>query len=173
MVVLYLSYSWVQRLLILNTLKEIIQSSANKSSALYYMDLHTFYSITPPWILGMRVVLSRPVFPWNSAPRMAYRDRKLVVRNALTPMAEKGLPRFPEFLGRLIVKLPPLRCFWDQNTTFTRLLFVIWTNIYEMAAKSLVSSHRLQCFTVIPTSDRRDGCTMKIRQTRLRGIGYF
>ena len=56
------------------------------------------------FILRMRVVLSRRVFPGNSAPRMADRDRKLVVRNALTSMGEKGLPRPPEF-SVLLVKI--------------------------------------------------------------------
>ena len=55
---------------------------------------------------------------------MANRDRKLVVRNALTHMAEKGLPQPPDFSVLLSKKVSPLLYFWDQNTTFTRLLFV-------------------------------------------------
>ena len=41
---------------------------------------------------------SRRVLPRNSVPRMADRDRQLVVRNALAPMAEKGLPLPPVML---------------------------------------------------------------------------
>ena len=61
-------------------------------------------------ILSMRVVLSRLVLPWNSAPRMADWDWKLVVRNALAPILVPALkyPRcthqrshFPEERGHL------------------------------------------------------------------------
>ena len=85
-------------------------------------------------------------------------------------MREKGLSRAPVFLVIPTKDLSPLLTFSDQYTTFTRLLFVDWANIYQTAAKIQLSSHRNQCRTVLPSSVRRHYCTIKIRQTRLRGI---
>ena len=77
---------------------------------------------------------------------MAGRDRKLVVRNTLAPMAEKGLSRPPVILALLRKEVThPTDIFSGQDESFTCLLFVVRTNIYQMAAKSLVLSHRLQC----------------------------
>ena len=72
-------------------------------------------------------------------------DYHACVRNALMSMGPKGFPVLPVFQRNLSKILLPLHIFSDQNTTFTRLLFGLLTNIYQTAAKSLVSSHRNQC----------------------------
>ena len=109
---------------------------------------------------------------WRVLPRMADRDRELVVRNALAPMAEKGFPWPPVILVLLSQNYPPppLLKFRGQDKTFSCLLCVDWTNIYHTAVKRLVCSHRLQCFTVLPISVRSYDCTIKIWQTRILSI---
>ena len=53
-------------------------------------------------------------------------------------------------LSILSKNLSPLLTFWGQNKTLSYLLFVVCTNNYQMAAKSLVSSHRIQCWSLTP-----------------------
>ena len=84
----------------------------------------------------------------------------------------KGVPRPPVILVLLSKNYPPpLPTFRGQDKTFSRLLCVDWTNFYHTAARRLVCSHRLQCFTVLPISLRSDDCTIKIWQTRILSIG--
>ena len=100
---------------------------------------------------------------------MADRDWELVVRNALAPMAEKGLSRTPVFALLPSKNLSPLPTSLDNYTTFTRLLYVARTNINRTVANPRFCSHR----SVIPISVRCVFCTIEIRQTRILSIGEY
>ena len=62
-----------------------------------------------------------------------------------TPMGVEWFPD-PLLLSGILSKIyRPILTSSGQNKTFTRLLFVARTNIYQKALKCLVSSHRVQC----------------------------